>query len=149
VRWLATLPLLMLIGCSLLPDRFYAEVGESPFPTTAPGWEGEELVATVGASWSLKPQRVVVVGQEDRHPWDLGARFGVYEPEAPEPTPLIVEDANAQAIREAVDELRDEWHAVNQTLLGGGGLTTLILLAVGGRVLARRKQSTPKDSNHD
>jgi hypothetical protein len=130
VRWLATLPLLMLIGCSLLPDRFYAEVGESPFPTTA-------------------PQRVVVVGQEDRHPWDLGARFGVYEPEAPEPTPLIVEDANAQAIREAVDELRDEWHAVNQTLLGGGGLTTLILLAVGGRVLARRKQSTPKDSNHD
>ena len=144
----AALGLLALSSCALLPDRVYVEGSESPFPTTAPGWQGEEHVATIGVSWSLKPQRVVVVGQEGRHPWDLGARLGVYEPELPEPTPLIVEDENAQAIRETVDEIRAEWHQINTTLLGGGGLTTLILLIAGGRVLVRRKQAHP-EANHD
>lgn len=40
---------------------------------------------------------------------------------------------DARAMREAFDRAEASWDAVNRTLLGGGGLGTLLLLLLGGR----------------
>ena len=134
-------------SCALLPDGAYVETGQTPYPTDAPGWSGEELVTTVGLRWALKPTRVVVVGQEERHPWDLAAATGIYSPDDKEPDPLIVVDPNTRKLREGFEQMADEWDALNTTLLAGGGLPALVLLLVYGRRAVRRRAQPETQTN--
>jgi len=156
---------LVVSACSLLPDRVYTEVANNPWDPRLT--ETDEYVVSFGVEYDLSPQEVVIAGQQERHPWDAGAALGLWEgQDAMGPVPLVVEDtdtkqvleelhlaivaqtqtmaqlaADARAMREAFDRAESSWDSVNRTLLGGGGLGSLILLLAGGRVLARKRQA--------
>lgn len=163
----------LVCACSLLPDRVYVEAFENPIGATAWGEAvgGDEPLLGVGVEWDLQPTRVVIDGQREAHPWDFGDMMGVYDGgDTAAPVPLVVEDAEIKAMLDALhaatlslvasneqlaldlsamrassDALGAEWDAINKTLLGGGGLSGLILLLIGGRAALRARRSTPTD----
>jgi len=159
-----TLLLLLLAAssCSLLPERVYTEVTNSPLADLHPDLgDFDEYAFTVGLEYDLKPQEVVISGQRYNHPWDLASAIGIYDEVPPIPTPLNVEDPDLRArvevlmgklegiaedvtvVRDATDVVTGEASSINRIFLGGGGFVGLLALLFGGRAY-RRTHSTPK-----
>lgn len=110
MKLLALLALALLGSCSLLPDRVYSDVSNNPWDPRLT--DTDEVVVTFGVEYDLAPQRVVIAGQQERHPWDAGAALGLWEGEEPSgPVPLVVEDdriaETLAAVAAGLSELHD------------------------------------------
>lgn len=139
-------PLFLLFSaCALLPDRVYVELSENPIQYNRP-WLGEEdeYAFTVGFEKSLQPTDVRIVGQSE-HPWDFSETLGFTTPYK-EPIPLYTKDPEVAEdisyIKDRIEGLAQQWDTVNTTILGGGGLGTLILLILGVRSYKKRRNPT-------
>lgn len=139
----------LLVGCSMLPDEFYIEAGPNPWDPRSPYNDPvDEYVGMAGFTWNLQPREVVISGQRDSHPWDIPALVGIHHPDAESgPIPLVVEDSatakvadDIRHMRETLDSAKNEWDIINKTLLGGGGLSALVLLLLGSKALKATKK---------
>jgi len=124
MRALFLLSLALLGSCALLPDRVYSSVSNNPWDPRLT--DTDEAVVTFGVEYDLAPQRVVIAGQQERHPWDAGAALGLWGGEEPTgPVPLVVEDDRiAETLRAVADGLAELHEATISNARTNAGLAS-------------------------
>ena len=141
----------IVAACSLLPDRVFVDAHQNPIGGT--GWQdvvgGDDHLIGVGVEWDLKPTRVIIEGQREDHPWDVGSMLGIYDGTVdPKPQPLTVTDEDLHA---RIDALSEDLKSVRETsdmlksilawLTAGGGATIASFLGL--RAVRKSREPEP------